>query len=57
MSPTNESMLNRALNELEAILSNAAEMSIGEIRHAVGIAAQEIRNVLGELERTEKPKS
>jgi len=49
MAPSNEYMLNRALNELEAVLSNR-DMQIGEIRHAVQIAADEIRNVLTQLQ-------
>ena len=49
MAPSKDYMLNRALHELEAVLSNK-DMSTGEIKHAVGIAADEIRNVIALLE-------
>jgi|KBSSwiStaDraftv2_1062776.scaffolds.fasta_scaffold5574779_2 hypothetical protein len=49
MAPSNEYMLNRALTELEAVLSNR-DMQIGEIRHAIQIAVGEIRNVLTQLQ-------
>lgn len=52
MAPSNEYMLNRALTQLEAVLSNH-DMEIGEIRHCVEIAVAEIRNVLAQIETEE----
>jgi hypothetical protein len=43
-------MLNRALHELEAVLSNKGKLSEGEIHHCVQIAMQEIKNVIRELD-------
>lgn len=46
-------MLNRALMELEVVVRNP-EMSGGEVRHCVGIAIDEIRNVLTLLDAESK---
>jgi transcription initiation factor IIE alpha subunit len=52
MSPTKEYMLDRALQHLDAVLSNK-DMSAGEVKHAVGIAADEVRNVIALLQNEE----
>jgi hypothetical protein len=48
MPPSKKYMLNRALQELDAVLSND-KMSASEMKHCVTIAVDEIRNVLAVL--------
>jgi len=48
-SPSKQYMLNRALHELETVLSNKGNLSEGEIHHCVEIAMLEIKNVIREL--------
>ena len=55
MAPSKIYMLNRALRELDGVLSNKA-MSMGAVRSAVNIAVDEIRNVLGVLKSEAKSK-
>lgn len=48
MAPSKDYMLNRALQQLEAILSTQ-DMTTGEMKHLAQIAADEIRNVIAVL--------
>jgi hypothetical protein len=47
MAPSKDYMLSRALRQLEAVLSD--KDATGEIKAAVRIAADEIRNVIAKL--------
>jgi hypothetical protein len=51
--PSKQYMLNRALNELQAVIDNKG-MGEGEIHHCIGIAIKEIRDVIHLLDTDDK---